>query len=233
MNEVEAGTVECTCKGNGEHCYLCLYGEGAARELLALAARVQELEQQRIQYGPICLNCGKAEPCMTDEEAAQHGASIPCTFDPAPKVLFERCKQLQQQLADMTARKDAAYLERNQAVAALAKCFPSGVARTAIEGWSEDWHGCVYIDLPTGQVSWHFHDSQADLFKDLPAYTKPWDGHTTEEKYARLAKLKNQEQQVARLRGHFESLDRLIDAHGIIAKALREAGAVKGAVPTE
>lgn len=53
----------------------------------------------------------------------------------------------------MRARKDAAYLERNQVVAALAKCFPSGIAKTAIEGWGEDWHGCVYIDLPTGQAS--------------------------------------------------------------------------------
>ncbi len=87
------------------------------------------------------------------------------------------------------ARKDAAYLERNQVVAALSKCFPSGVARTAIEGWSEDWHGCVYIDLPTGQVSWHFHDSQAHLFAHLPPYRGTWDGHTTELKYERVAAL--------------------------------------------
>lgn len=89
----------------------------------------------------------------------------------------------------MEARKDAAYLERNQVVAALAKAFPSGVARTAIEGWSEDWHGCVYIDLPTGQASWHFHDSHAYLFAGLPQYVGRWDGHTTAEKYERLAAL--------------------------------------------
>lgn len=47
-------------------------------------------------------------------------------------------------LRDMEQRKDAAYSERNQVVAALAKCFPSGVGKTAIEGWSEDWRG------PTG-----------------------------------------------------------------------------------
>lgn len=94
-----------------------------------------------------------------------------------------------QALKEMEARKDAAYYERNQVVAALAKCFPSGVARTAIEGWSEDWHGCVYIDLPTGQVSWHFHDSQAHLFADLPPYAGKWDGHDTPEKYRRVASL--------------------------------------------
>lgn len=93
------------------------------------------------------------------------------------------------ELAKMRERKDAAYLERNQVVAALAKCFPSGVARTAIEGWSDGWHGCVYIDLPTGQVSWHFHDSHAYLFAGLPPYRGAWDGHDTPEKYNRLAAL--------------------------------------------
>jgi hypothetical protein len=96
---------------------------------------------------------------------------------------------LRAELHDMRALKDSAYLERNQVVAALAKQFPSGTARTAIEGWSDDWHGCVYIDLPTGQVSWHFHDTHAYLFRDLPSYAKPWDGHSTPEKYARLTRL--------------------------------------------
>lgn len=90
------------------------------------------------------------------------------------------------EIAELRACKDEVYLERNQVVAALAKCFPSGVAKTAIEGWSEDWYGCVYIDLPTGQVSWHFHDSQAYLFKDLPSYEGAWDGHDTPEKYRRV-----------------------------------------------
>jgi hypothetical protein len=92
-------------------------------------------------------------------------------------------------LEEMRARKDAAYEERNKVVAALARLFPSGIAKTAIEGWSDGWHGCVYIDLPTGQVSWHFHDSQAYLFDGLPPYTGTWDGHDTPEKYRRLALL--------------------------------------------
>jgi len=92
-------------------------------------------------------------------------------------------------LEAMRERKNAAYLERNQVVAALAKCFPSCVSSTAIEGWSEDWHGCVYIDLPTGQVSWHFHDLHAHLFDSLPHHEILWDGHTTAKKYERLAAL--------------------------------------------
>jgi len=94
-------------------------------------------------------------------------------------------------LAEMTARKDAAYLERNHCVALIARMalacgWRAGTARTAIEGWSEDWHGCVYVHLPTGQVSWHYHDSQAHLFAGLPAYTFGWDGHDTPEKYRRV-----------------------------------------------
>lgn len=87
----------------------------------------------------------------------------------------------------LIADKDAAYLERNRVVALLAGLFPSGIARTDIPGWLPEWHGCVYIDLPTGQVSWHYHDGEASLFAHLPPYTKPWDGHTTDEKYERLA----------------------------------------------
>jgi hypothetical protein len=37
-----------------------------------------------------------------------------------------------------------------------------------------DWP-VAYIELPTGQVSWH-----------LPAHPVVWDGHTTPEKYARI-----------------------------------------------
>ena len=89
-------------------------------------------------------------------------------------------------VADMRKRKDGAYEERNRVVAALARLFPSGVTKTNIPGWDEEWHGCVYIDLPTGQVSWHFHDTQTYLFDGLPPYQGEWDGHDTPEKYRRV-----------------------------------------------
>jgi hypothetical protein len=34
---------------------------------------------------------------------------------------------------------------------------------------------CAYIELPTGQVTWH-----------LPQHPIEWDGHTTAEKYQRI-----------------------------------------------
>ena len=102
-------------------------------------------------------------------------------------VLTNKSDQLRAEVEQVTAFKDGAYLERNKLVALLSKVFPSGKKKTAIEGWSEDWHGCVYIDLPTGQASWHYHDSQSDLFAHLPEYQGTWDGHTTDEKYERIS----------------------------------------------
>lgn len=87
------------------------------------------------------------------------------------------------------AELDRTYTERNQIVAALSKLFHAGLARTNIPGWEPEWHGCVYIDLPTGQVSWHYHERDADLFSHLGPYQGKWDGHDTPEKYRRLAAL--------------------------------------------
>jgi hypothetical protein len=93
---------------------------------------------------------------------------------------------------ELRKQKDAAYAERDKLVAALSKVFPACLGRHADDGqpWDEDWKWVVYIVLPTGQVSWHIHDSEVPMFSHLrrdPAF--PWDGHTTEEKYERLAAL--------------------------------------------
>lgn len=85
---------------------------------------------------------------------------------------------------------DKVYKERNTLVALLARVFPSGIKKTAIEGWDPEWHNCVYIELPCGsQCSWHYHDRDAYLFNDLPPYEKEWDGHTTENKYLNIEEL--------------------------------------------
>jgi hypothetical protein len=101
-----------------------------------------------------------------------------------------RCAVLARELAEAREAKDSAYRERNQVVAALAKLFPSGTKATDIPGWDPEWNGCVYIDLPTGQVSWHYHVSDGALFSNLPPYAGDWDGHSTPEKYERLAAIR-------------------------------------------
>jgi hypothetical protein len=103
--------------------------------------------------------------------------------------LNDLLREKDSEIIGLRADKDNAYEERNRVVALLARLFPSGLATTAIEGWSADWHNCVYIDLPFGQVSWHIHDSQMRLFDGLQAYSGKWDGHTTDEKYGRIDRL--------------------------------------------
>ena len=89
----------------------------------------------------------------------------------------------------LRAEKDAAYLQRNHLVAALSRLFPAGIRYTDIPGWSADWHGCCMIDLPSGQVSYHFHDSHLPLFAHLQTYKGEWDGHDKDAVHIRLAAL--------------------------------------------
>jgi hypothetical protein len=91
------------------------------------------------------------------------------------------------EIARLREDKNSAYFERNNLVAALARVYPSGIRRTIIEGWDDDWHGCCFIDLPSGQISYHYHDSHAHLFEKFSPYETPWDGHDKDTVHARLA----------------------------------------------
>lgn len=102
----------------------------------------------------------------------------------------------QAQLAERVAKAEriAVYAERNKVVAALAvmarragwKC---GIGTHLGETWEPDWRTTILIDLPTGQVSWHVHDSEVQWFAFLGPYDGKWDGHSTVAKYERLANL--------------------------------------------
>ncbi len=123
-----------------------------------------------------------------DALATKHatGGLLPSEVD----NLFAAVEELRERVAlERAGSKHQAYLERNHLAAALARLYPSGTARTDIPGWSPDWHGCVYIDLPAGQISYHYHDSQVHLFAGLPAYEGHWDGHNKAEVHRRLARL--------------------------------------------
>jgi len=84
---------------------------------------------------------------------------------------------------------DAVYTERNRLVALLASLYPSSLERHPEEDetWEDDWRWIVFIDVPTGQASWHIHDSELCLFDHVVRFKgMQWDGHTTEQKYDRL-----------------------------------------------
>lgn len=101
-------------------------------------------------------------------------------------------ENLSARLRAVTEQKDGAYSERNQLVALLARMavafgWRAGVGQHPAEdtAWENDWRTILFIDLPTGQAAWHFHDSERHLLEGLPSYSGRWDGHTTAEKYAR------------------------------------------------
>lgn len=99
----------------------------------------------------------------------------------------EICKSKESRISILGAEKDGAYKERNRLVAFLCSLFPASVEQHVGDDWEDDWRNVVYIDLPTGQASWHIHDSHLPLFDHVPRDEgRVWDGHTTDQKYARL-----------------------------------------------
>lgn len=83
-----------------------------------------------------------------------------------------------------------AYRERARLIAYLASLFPSELSYgdTNAPTWP-----VIYITTPAGQLSWHLSPDDLDLFEHVAWHPSGganlWDGHTTEEKYRRLASL--------------------------------------------
>jgi hypothetical protein len=93
-------------------------------------------------------------------------------------------------VGELRRQKDSAYAERDRLVAALSKVFPAHLARhVGEEPWEHDWRNVVCIHLPAGHATWHIHDSELPWFTHLDMEAAHWDGHGTEETYARLAAL--------------------------------------------
>jgi hypothetical protein len=102
----------------------------------------------------------------------------------------------QRNLVAVTEQKNGAYAERDRCVAALAALavrlgWSAWLGKhPSDQKWDTEWTTIVFINLPSGQVSWHIHDSEREWFSFLPTILeRPWDGHTTEQKYKRLAGL--------------------------------------------
>lgn len=76
------------------------------------------------------------------------------------------------------------YRERAHLVAFLTTLYPSVGAYNDPE---EPEYCVVYVETPVGQMSWHIHPDDMDLFEGLCIDTDHmWDGHSTREKYQRL-----------------------------------------------
>lgn len=91
------------------------------------------------------------------------------------------------------------YTERARVVAALAGLALFLGERVGVREhdpndteWDPAHRIIVFIELPDGkggvfQASWHLHDSERHLVAHLPPYEPEWDGHTTAQKYERMA----------------------------------------------
>ncbi len=79
---------------------------------------------------------------------------------------------------------DDLYRERAHLIAHLAAFYPAvlvPVADPNETGWP-----VLYLQLPTGQVSWHIAPGDLDLFSHVLIGHATWDGHDNDEKYRRL-----------------------------------------------
>lgn len=86
---------------------------------------------------------------------------------------------------------DSVYRERARLSAYLAAVYPSHISPSDPD--EPDWQVLI-VETPTGQMSWHISAEDMDLFDHVPAsygadWERPWDGHSTEEKYERLEAL--------------------------------------------
>lgn len=90
---------------------------------------------------------------------------------------------------DSTPKIQGIYDDRNKAAllaAALATKlgFPAGLQDSDDPAWP-----LLYVELPkVGQASWHLPAELAKACSKLPKYAGKWDGHTQEEKNARIMK---------------------------------------------
>lgn len=138
---------------------------------------------------------GEFYPCKPDIFLLTYEpANVTSTFDKIDTV-----DELNEKIVQLTKQKNGAYWERNQLVAALSKLLPAGLGKhdPNDKEWEDDWRNIVYIigigpHFELVQMSWHIHDSELPMFSHLKFDPDiKWDGHTTEEKYKRLARMTN------------------------------------------
>ena len=81
------------------------------------------------------------------------------------------------------------YGDRNQAVI-LAAVFARQLGHTVGVGEDEQKRPVIYIDLPTGQCSWHVqHERIERVLCIFPRYKGQWDGHGRLQRWKRIRRL--------------------------------------------
>jgi NTP pyrophosphatase (non-canonical NTP hydrolase) len=130
------------------------------------------------------------------------------------RVAHEHRELAEKELSETKARlRDAVYKERDQCVALIARMalglgYRVWLGQHPNADWEDDWRTIVFIDLPTGQVSWHIHDSEREWFLRDLHYNSDliWDGHDTAEKYHRVLEYRPPTNAPAKLSEYLERL---------------------------
>ncbi|WP_329271888.1 hypothetical protein [Streptomyces sp. NBC_01451] len=79
------------------------------------------------------------------------------------------------------------YAERAHLLAVMVALFGGALSYT--DPQTPDWP-VLYVESPTGQLSWHIHPDDVWLFPNVPVVDNyPWDKHTTRVKYKRVRNL--------------------------------------------
>ena len=78
---------------------------------------------------------------------------------------------------------DEAYYDRDLIAQALARMALEVGYSAGVKFRESEWP-IIYVDLPTGQVSWHI--KHVELLQGLPDYPGEWDKHDLEEKRDRI-----------------------------------------------
>lgn len=86
---------------------------------------------------------------------------------------------------------DEVYTEKSRLIALLSKIFPSKIGLHDDDDCKNDWKHVICINLPSGQISFHIHDSELRFFKhlEIDPFVK-WDRLDTSEKYRRIDEIK-------------------------------------------
>ena len=95
------------------------------------------------------------------------------------------------------SKPDEAYLDRNLCVQLMARMAQKLGYNVGVKE-NGDWP-ILYINLPTGQVSWHI--PKADIAGISPEYHKEWDGHDVEIKRMRLIEFIKSEENREKIEG--------------------------------
>ena len=129
-------------------------------------------DRDEMNYAELCADCNALE----DELARVRDINA--------RKISAICDEITEQ----RKWKETAYTERAKLIALLTRLYPSHVAQhdSSDASWDQEWLTIIFVQLPTGQASWHIHLNDIPLFDHLPDGENNWDGHTTDEKYQRV-----------------------------------------------